>query len=50
MQVLGRINRLAPALGKGPGSVAVVDFVNSVGAVREAFEEFYGETTLVTGK
>jgi len=30
--------------------VMVVDFVNSVGAIREAFSEFYGPTTFCTGQ
>ncbi|GLC56404.1 hypothetical protein PLESTB_001101100 [Pleodorina starrii] len=50
VQVLGRLNRPAPALGKCAGLLGVVDFVNSVGGLREAFEEFYDITTLNTGK
>jgi hypothetical protein len=29
--------------------VVVVDFVNSVGAIREAFSQFYGATSFCTG-
>lgn len=48
VQVLGRINR--PAGPSKPGSLLVVDFVNSAGAIREAFAEYYGETTFCTGR
>jgi type I site-specific restriction-modification system R (restriction) subunit len=46
VQVLGRINRPAPSK---PGCLLVVDFVNSAGAIREAFGEYYGTTTYCTG-
>jgi hypothetical protein len=49
LQTLSRLNRPAPALGKQPCHVLVVDFVNSVGVIREAFEEFFTATTLTTG-
>ncbi len=49
VQVLGRLNRPAPHLGKAPALLGVVDFVNSVGGLREAFEEFYDVTTMCTG-
>jgi type I site-specific restriction-modification system R (restriction) subunit len=45
--VLGRINRPAPAKS---GCLLVVDFVNSAGAIREAFGEYYGTTTFCTGR
>lgn len=38
MQTLGRLNRPAPALGKATDLVQVVDFVNSVGSIRESFQ------------
>ncbi|KXZ42940.1 hypothetical protein GPECTOR_110g233 [Gonium pectorale] len=50
VQVLGRINRPAPALRKAAGLLAVVDFANSAGALREAFEAFFDVTVLTTGK
>ncbi|KAG2435439.1 hypothetical protein HYH02_011939 [Chlamydomonas schloesseri] len=50
VQVLGRLNRPAPGLGKSPALLGVVDFVNGVGGLREAFEEFYDVTYLHTGK
>ncbi|KAG2423130.1 hypothetical protein HXX76_015515 [Chlamydomonas incerta] len=50
VQVLGRLNRPGPGLGKAPALLGVVDFVNGVGALREAFEEFYDVTYLHTGK
>ena len=48
--MLGRLNRPAPSLGKAPGLLGVVDFVNGVGGLREAFEEFYDVTYLHTGE
>ncbi|PNH12138.1 hypothetical protein TSOC_000937, partial [Tetrabaena socialis] len=50
VQVLGRLNRPAPGLGKGTALLGVVDFVNSAGQLREAFEEFIDVTHLHTGK
>ncbi|KAG2501461.1 hypothetical protein HYH03_001241 [Edaphochlamys debaryana] len=50
VQVLGRLNRPAPRLRKASPLLAVVDFANGVGALREAFEDFYDITTLTTGK
>lgn len=42
----------APPAGASVGvgfNVLVVDFVNSVGTIKEAFSEFYGTTTYCTG-
>ncbi|GFR44824.1 hypothetical protein Agub_g6163, partial [Astrephomene gubernaculifera] len=50
VQVLGRLNRPAPHLGKRAALVGVTDFVNSAGVLREAFEEFYDVTCLHTGR
>jgi len=47
VQVLGRINRPAP---HKEGCLLVVDFVNSAGAIREAFGEYYGTTSFCTGE
>ena len=49
MQTLGRLNRPAPHLGKSASSVAVYDFANTVGSIRESFEEYYSTTTYTTG-
>ncbi len=49
LQTISRLNRPAPELGKRQAHVSVVDFANSVGAIREAFEEFFTETLLATG-
>ena len=49
LQTISRLNRPAPELGKRQAHVTVVDFANSVGAIREAFEEFFTETLLTTG-
>ncbi len=49
LQTLSRLNRPSASLGKQAGHVLVVDFVNTVGTIREAFEEYYAATTLTTG-
>jgi hypothetical protein len=47
VQVLGRLSRPAPHLGKP--AVAVVDFHNTAEQLRDAVAEFYDVTTHCTG-
>lgn len=46
VQALSRLNRSAPALGKRTEDLFVLDFYNSVGDIKQAFDPFYTSTTL----
>ncbi|RAR46448.1 type I restriction endonuclease subunit R [Flavobacterium lacus] len=46
VQALSRLNRAADKLGKKTEDLFVLDFFNSVGDIKEAFDPFYTATTL----
>jgi type I restriction enzyme R subunit len=46
VQALSRLNRSADALGKKSEDLFILDFVNSVEDIKEAFDPFYTATTL----
>jgi len=46
VQTLSRLNRSAPELGKRTEDIFVLDFFNSAGDIKEAFDPFYTSTTL----
>jgi len=46
VQALSRLNRSANALGKKSEDLFILDFVNSVEDIKEAFDPFYTATTL----
>jgi type I restriction enzyme R subunit len=46
VQALSRLNRSSPKLGKKTEDLFVLDFFNSIGDVKTAFDPFYTSTTL----